>query len=328
MRWYIGKDGVHEGPFEEDEIRARPLDQLRSMHVMAEGTETWMPIEHSKFASLVEGAPRLVVEAEPLPRPPEPQPMPRLFDGPTLKGKPIAIILAALAALFVVSVGPGIWNTLMEWKCDEVRREARAAVNEGGLLAGLPFVRDVQTYCKDSADRTRATPTTPSPAPQPIDQPGSFRSGVKVIGSDVEPGVYRTREAAPGCYWARLSGFSGQLGHIIANGNESGPVVISIGTSDKGFDSRNCGLWTRDLSSITSNPNAPFEDGHFIVGTDIAPGMWRNDAPEGCYWARLRGFSGTLGDTIANANFKDTVTIASSDKGFVSRRCGTWRKTD
>jgi hypothetical protein len=70
-----------------------------------------------------------------------------------------------------------------------------------------------------------------------------------------------------------------------------------------------------------------FSDGTYIVGTDIPAGTFRTRIPvRGCYWERLRGFSGSLSDIIANdfANIPEVVTIAASDKGFKSDGCGTW----
>ena len=67
-------------------------------------------------------------------------------------------------------------------------------------------------------------------------------------------------------------------------------------------------------------------DGMYVVGTDIAPGTYRTKtATDGCYWARLRGFSG-VGDIIAN-NYGDgwqIVTIAPTDKAFEVSGCGAW----
>lgn len=66
----------------------------------------------------------------------------------------------------------------------------------------------------------------------------------------------------------------------------------------------------------------------YIVGTDITPGTYKNTGVQGCYYARLRNFSGSLDAIIANNNVDSTaiVTIASSDKGFESNGCGTWTK--
>ncbi len=149
---------------------------------------------------------------------------------------------------------------------------------------------------------------------------------MKLVGSDIQPGTYRTRERAPGCYWTRLAGLSGELGDIIANGHETGPAIITIAQGDKAFESKRCGLWSPDLSAVTTAPTQPFEDGTYLVGVDVAPGTWRSDSPDGCYWVRLKSFAGGMAGIIANAHGRGLVTIAPTDKGFQSHRCGTWTR--
>ena len=66
-------------------------------------------------------------------------------------------------------------------------------------------------------------------------------------------------------------------------------------------------------------------DGTHRVGNDIAPGTYRSDGDETCYWARLAGFSGELDDVRANGNnAPEIVTIARGDAGFETRGCGSW----
>ena len=70
-----------------------------------------------------------------------------------------------------------------------------------------------------------------------------FRNGVFQIGTDIAPGTYR----APGsdrCYWARLSNFTG-TSNILANHFGPGQVIVTIERTDVGFESSNCGRWTR-----------------------------------------------------------------------------------
>lgn len=70
-----------------------------------------------------------------------------------------------------------------------------------------------------------------------------------------------------------------------------------------------------------------FGDGTKVVGSTVVAGTYRLRVhPTDCYWERLSGFSGEFEDIIAN-NFtssRDVVTIASTDAGFSSDRCGTW----
>lgn len=73
-------------------------------------------------------------------------------------------------------------------------------------------------------------------------------------------------------------------------------------------------------------------DGTFKVGEEVKPGTYATTAPEdsfGCYWERLRGFSGELDkDVISNGLLQPgetgRVTIAKSDKGFKSTGGCTW----
>jgi hypothetical protein len=81
--------------------------------------------------------------------------------------------------------------------------------------------------------------------------------------------------------------------------------------------------------TVTTPPPPPqvaFTDGTYRVGIDIQPGTYQASSPTSCYWARLRGFSGGLGDVIANANYVAIVTIEPGDVGFESTRCGNWSK--
>lgn len=152
--------------------------------------------------------------------------------------------------------------------------------------------------------------------------------GVKIVGTDIAPGTYRTRTAQEGCYWERLSGFDGTLDEIIANQISDVPEVVTIDPSDAGFNSQGCGTWTADLSAITADPNAPFGDGVYIVGTDIAPGAWRASGGDECYWERTSGFGGTLDEIVANdfSSGSAVVTIAANDAGFRTEGCGTWTR--
>lgn len=176
--------------------------------------------------------------------------------------------------------------------------------------------------------KTSPTPTlTSTPTATPTPTYPHFDDGTYQVGKDIQPGTYRTRVGAFNCYYARLKGFGGTLDDIIANNNTDAPAIVTIASTDIGFQSEGCGTWTQDLSQITQSKTT-FGDGMYIVGTDIAPGTYRNTGAQGCYFARLSGFGNTLDDIIAN-DLVDTptiVTIASTDKGFQSNGCGTWTK--
>jgi len=158
----------------------------------------------------------------------------------------------------------------------------------------------------------------------------SFGNGTHRVNTDIPPGLYRSRNGnSAGCYWARLSGFGGTLAEIIANDIGAGPRLVAIAASDRGLESSGCATWMQVTGPITTSPTAPFDVGTYMVGTEIAPGTWRADGTgTSCYWERLRGFGGTLAEIIANNNtaLPAIVTIAPTDVGFSSSRCGTWTK--
>jgi hypothetical protein len=102
-------------------------------------------------------------------------------------------------------------------------------------------------------------------------------------------------------------------------------------------------------STVTAHPQAPrlpapvpapalppglattFGEGKFVVGTDIAPGIYRTTGPSGhldCYWERLKRTSGATDSIIANnlGRGPATVTIADDDGAFQTRWCSTWTK--
>lgn len=155
----------------------------------------------------------------------------------------------------------------------------------------------------------------------------SFGSGQKIVGTDIQPGTYRSA-GGDGCYWERESGFSGSVNDILANDNATGPAVVTIAPSDKGFKSTNCARWVASPAPVTKAATAPFGQGTYVVGVDIAPGTWRASGGANCYWARIADFSGSVDSILANDNATGSaiVQIAPTDKGFTSRGCGTWTK--
>ncbi|WP_328966274.1 hypothetical protein [Streptomyces sp. NBC_00239] len=74
-------------------------------------------------------------------------------------------------------------------------------------------------------------------------------------------------------------------------------------------------------------------DGTFLVGREVRPGTYRSTGPASgtavdCYWARLKGTTGDVGEIIANHAGKGpaTVTILDTDKAFQTSGCQTWKQ--
>ncbi len=81
-------------------------------------------------------------------------------------------------------------------------------------------------------------------------------------------------------------------------------------------------------------PNDNFGEGTWLVGSDIAPGLYRtiiegDSVLDSCYWARLGGLSGGFDDLLANGNVVGAayVEILQTDMAFTST-CGPWMKVE
>ena len=167
-------------------------------------------------------------------------------------------------------------------------------------------------------DAAAGSPTRPSHHPW---QPSPTACGWSAPRSSP---VSTSPQAAPLCYWARLSGFGGNFDEIIANGSGSGQRIVTIDPSDAGFDTGGCGSW--QSHQAIASPLAAIPDGMWMVGPEVQPGTYVAPGGDLCYWARLSGFGGNFDEIIANGSGSGqrVVTIDPSDAGFDTGGCGTW----
>ena len=180
----------------------------------------------------------------------------------------------------------------------------------------------------------------------PIVTPGqSFGDGAFLVGSEIAPGRYRSASQGS-CMWERRSGFGGSTFHagfrvggdLLGDSTYDGwlpqgaQTIVDIAPNDTGFLSDGCGTWTTDLSPIVA-PGEPFGDGAFLVGPEIAPGLYRTDSGRSCTWVRLTGFGGQEADVAARSPGRQPdvvvadlnaaiVKIEETDAGFLSGNCG------
>ena len=88
-------------------------------------------------------------------------------------------------------------------------------------------------------------------------------------------------------------------------GNTANPgSSVSNTANTASADNSNSVQSTTSASNVPvqSGPSSSFGDGTFIVNNDIQPGTYKNSGGDSCYYARLKGFGGTVGDIIANDN--------------------------
>jgi hypothetical protein len=160
----------------------------------------------------------------------------------------------------------------------------------------------------------------------------SFGPGQYFVGRDIAPGRYYT-DPRTGCYWERQSGLGGQLSDVIANefvGFDAGQWIVDILPSDLAFETdTDCGTW---FNAPRRGHQATISPGMWLVGSQVSPGTYRALVRDGCYWERLRNFTGTLNGIIANdfvsGGGQQLIAIGSGDAGFsTDDDCGSWTST-
>ena len=191
----------------------------------------------------------------------------------------------------------------------------------------------------DSSTGPSGTPTpgpSPAPAPAPAPAPGTsaaFGPGIHLVGTEIAAGRYFS-DPRSNCYWQRLSGLGGTLSDIIANdfiGFDSRQEIVAIRESDLAFEGDDdCGDWfTTPRHGMQTN----IQDGRWLVGRQVASGVYVAQTSRGCYWERLRDFTGRISGIIANDFVADggrqLVAIKAGDLGFsTTDDCGTWTRME
>lgn len=158
-----------------------------------------------------------------------------------------------------------------------------------------------------------------------------FGAGTYLVNKDIASGRYYG-DPGDGCYWERLSGLGGTLGEIITNdfvGYDAEQYIVDIRGSDLAFKTdADCGTWNNTPQKGAQSSIPP---GIWLVNVQITPGTYRANVSSGCYWERLRDFTGSLSGVIANdfvsSAGSQLVSIRASDTGFSNDGdCGTWTR--
>jgi hypothetical protein len=205
------------------------------------------------------------------------------------------------------------------------------------LLVLVVTLVDRATSADDSSDAaapsampppaTVAAPTTDTLGPAP--EPPGFGDGTYLVGTDVQPGLYRT-DGATTCSWRRLSDLSGDYDAILASDYFSdGQAYVEILPTDGAFSTDDCGRWA-PVSVGGPDVSGGFEDGTYLIGSDIQPGTYRSTGGSSCYWQRLSDVSGAY-DAVLAWEFSDGqayVEVLPTDVAFSTDDCGTWSRID
>ena len=181
--------------------------------------------------------------------------------------------------------------------------------------AKLTLIEQIVGTFRPTIQPQSAAPATALPTPA-SEAAGVIGPGTHLIGGDIAPGVY-VGQAPEGvlCTWQRLNSLRGDSESISAVDEHKGQFYVEILADDLAFET-NC-----RLSPITSVPArsellTSVPAGMYMVGRDIAPGLYRGEAPTGssCDWKRLNGLTGDLASvtsSVTPAGQYFVVVIAS-----------------
>ena len=159
----------------------------------------------------------------------------------------------------------------------------------------------------------------------------TFSAGQFLIGSQMPAGRYFT-VAKSGCYWERQSGLGGSSDEILANdfvSFDAAQLIVDIKATDVAFETdADCGAWS--LAPV-AGAQSTIRPGTWLVGSQVTAGTYSSTVAAGCYWERVRDFTGGSGAIIGNDFVSSAgqrfVTISGTDLGFhTDGDCGTWTR--
>jgi hypothetical protein len=114
---------------------------------------------------------------------------------------------------------------------------------------------------------------------------------------------------------------------LLRNTSESG-TGSAVGGSRTASQSPRAAAAVASAAPSPTNTQPPvasatFSNGKWLVGEEIAPGMWRAVRSRECSWKRLASIEGAS-DVVAGTGSSLTVEIRPTDAAFWSDGCGWW----
>jgi hypothetical protein len=202
-----------------------------------------------------------------------------------------------------------------------------AAPSGGGTTSSAPAKDKDQPAAKPS-DKASAKASAKPAAKPAFDGSGTFQ-----VGSDIQPGTYKSTGNDDGmCYWERAKDAKDDMDSILANDNVKGSSYVTITKTDKIFKTTDCKDWYAVPAKPAGTPKTTVSgNGMYKVGSDIQPGTYKStgSADGTCYWERTKDALHGVDSITANDNVTGNavVTITRTDAYFKSSDCGDWRKT-
>ncbi|SHG41911.1 hypothetical protein [Geodermatophilus nigrescens] len=198
----------------------------------------------------------------------------------------------------------------------------------GLLVSAVSGPGDAQEEADGVPVPTTTAIEPPQPSPEVAPEPPGFGDGTYLVGADITPGLYRSAGGGL-CSWQRLSDVSGDIDAILASDYFlDGQAYVEVLPTDVAFSTDDCGRWT-PADFAGPDVSTAFQDGTFMVGSDVQAGTYRSTGGSTCSWQRLSDLTGELDAIIASDYFVDGqayVEVLPTDVAFRTDDCGTWSR--
>jgi len=176
------------------------------------------------------------------PTPPPAEPADPAEPAPTRPRTARLWVAAAVVGALVVGLAAGIGarpatpEPVVKTKLIEVPAEISDEQHDALIKQGYDQAMAETAAAKQAATDAAAAQAEADAAAAAARGVGP---GILVVGTDIQPGLYRTEAGADildSCYWARLSSLSGDFDSIITNGNATGTTTVEVKASDVAFE--------------------------------------------------------------------------------------------
>ena len=129
-----------------------------------------------------------------------------------------------------------VFQQLVKWECTYGPTPTSTATATPEPTNATRPITPTPTPTVDEVTNTPTPTATPEPTAVPTEV--GFGPGTYLVGERLQPGIYAGKTGTgllDSCYWARLSGASGEFSDLIANDNAVGQYFVSIQDSDYAF---------------------------------------------------------------------------------------------
>ena len=141
-------------------------------------------------------------------------------------------------------IPPGIWRALRPRSCSWQRLASIEGDTDIVAASGSYLTVEIPeldaAFLSEGCGWWTQVLTPPSAAPT-----DPFGAGTWLVPDEIAPGQWLNSDVSQGCAWTRLSGLSGEPSAVIASGVAESVGTMEITGSERAFDSRGCGTWTR-----------------------------------------------------------------------------------